>query len=179
MKDNKFNFCPECGSRNIETLGGGRKWGCPECGMKLYNNVASAVGILITDSQGRILFEKRAKEPRKGFLAVPGGFCEPGETLEEAALRECSEEIGVRPKSVKYLCSFPNTYEYRTVMYKTCDAFFEAVLPEDFTLKADEGEVSAFEWVKPESKEQIKDIPLAFESAQKTLEVYLSEKDKK
>ncbi|MBP5751778.1 MAG: NUDIX hydrolase, partial [Treponema sp.] len=68
MKNNRFNFCPECGSKKIQTLMNGRKWLCPDCGFDLYNNVASAVGLLILNSRGEILMEKRAKEPRKGFL---------------------------------------------------------------------------------------------------------------
>ena len=119
MEDNKFNFCPECGSQNIKTLMEGRKWKCNDCTFTLYNNVASAVGLLIRNSKGEFLFEKRAKAPRKGFLAFPGGFTDPGESAEEAALRECKEETGVRPASVKYLCSFANTYAYKNVVYKT------------------------------------------------------------
>ena len=47
MKDNKFNFCPDCGSRNVSTLMNGRKWLCNDCGFDLYNNVASAVGVIL------------------------------------------------------------------------------------------------------------------------------------
>ena len=179
MKDNHFNFCPECGGKKIQTLMNGRKWYCPECGFDLYNNVASAVGLLIQNSNGEILFEKRAKDPRKGFLALPGGFTEPDETAEEAAFRECLEETGVKPESVKYLCAFPNNYEYRTVLYKTCDMFFTARLPEGFVLKPQEGEVESFEWVKIESAVDVEECPLAFESARKTLLKWLGAMEEK
>lgn len=176
MEENRFSYCPDCGSRKIESPGGGRKWKCPDCGFELFNNVAGAVGLLITDNQGRLLVEKRAKEPRKGFLALPGGFVDPDETAEEAAKRECFEEMGVRPEKIKYLCSFPNTYEYRSVKYKTCDLFFTAELPGDFELRPQESEVAGFEWVKIESPEDVEKCPLAFESAKKTLKIWLEEK---
>ena len=176
MKDNKFNFCPECGSRNIQTLIGGRKWYCPDCKFDLYNNVASAVGLVIENEKGEFLFERRAKEPRKGFLAFPGGFSDPGESAEEAAVRECMEESGVKPKSVEYLCSFANTYVYRDVVYKTCDLFFVAKLPDSYQLKGQESEVQSFEWVKIQNLEELEKVPLAFDSARKTLEFYLSKK---
>ncbi|MBP5452785.1 MAG: NUDIX domain-containing protein [Treponema sp.] len=176
MKNNRFNFCPECGSKKIQTLMNGRKWLCPDCGFDLYNNVASAVGLLILNSRGEILMEKRAKEPRKGFLALPGGFTEPDETAEEAASRECEEEIGVRPLKVSYLCAFPNDYEYKSVQYKTCDVFFTAILPPEFELKPQEGEVESLVWIKVQDEADLEKYPIAFESGRKTLLKWLEEK---
>lgn len=178
MEKNQFKFCPDCGSKNIQTHRGGLKWSCPDCGLTLYCNVASAVGILLENAKGELLFERRAKEPRKGFLAFPGGFTEPDETGEAAAIRECMEETGVEPSDFHYLCSFPNNYEYKNFFYKTCDMFFTAKLPENFQLSAQKGEVSEFEWVKIESMEDIEKCPLAFESARNTLKVWLSNKNK-
>ncbi|MCR5081683.1 MAG: NUDIX domain-containing protein [Treponema sp.] len=169
MKDNVFNFCPDCGSKNIQTLLNGRKWFCPDCGFDLYNNVASAVGVVIENSKGEILFEKRAKNPRKGFLALPGGFCEPDETAEQSAVRECREEVGLEVCDIKFLCSFPNTYVYRDIIYKTCDIFFTAKIKEGAQIKMDESEVSEYVWVSADTMEEIEKIPLAFDSAKKTL----------
>ena len=169
MKDNKFNFCPDCGSRNVSTLMNGRKWLCNDCGFDLYNNVASAVGVILENAEGKILLETRAKEPRKGFLAFPGGFCDPDETAEEACTRECFEEIGIRPADIKFLCSFPNTYEYKNVVYKTCDLFFSAKIPEDAQFNPQESEVQSYSFVSASTKEEIEKIPLAFDSARKTL----------
>ena len=61
MEGNRFTYCPACGSKNIMTVKNGRKWECPDCSLELYNNVATAVGLLIADGSGGILFEKRAK----------------------------------------------------------------------------------------------------------------------
>ena len=172
---NDFNFCPNCGGKNIKNVNM-RKWKCDDCGFTLYNNVAAAVGLVIQNEQGKVLFEKRAKEPRKGFLALPGGFVDPNESAEEACFRECREEIGVEPLSVKYIATFPNTYEYKNVIYKTCDIFFEAILPKNAELHAQEGEVLGFEEVLIQSEEDLIDIPLAFESARKTLKLWLNNK---
>ncbi|MGE0091645.1 MAG: NUDIX domain-containing protein [Bacteroidales bacterium] len=43
----------------------------------------------------KVLFVKRRDEPFKGKLALPGGFMEIGETLEECAKRELVEETGI------------------------------------------------------------------------------------
>jgi len=44
---------------------------------------------------GRVLLVKRAKEPGRGYWAIPGGVVELGESLREAAEREIMEETGV------------------------------------------------------------------------------------
>src|SRR5574344_516940 len=178
IEGNKFTFCPQCGGRQIETMMNGRKWRCPDCGFDLYNNVASAVGIVIENDRGEVLFEKRAKEPRKGFLVVPGGFVDPDETGEEAAARECMEETGVRPECVRYLCSFPNTYEYKGITYKTCDMFYTAKLPEAYTLHPQKSEVAGVMWLPVRCASDIEKIPLAVESAKKTLLLWLEVKSK-
>jgi len=172
---NDFNECPQCGSKNIQNVNN-RKWNCPDCGFELYNNVAAAVGLICADENGNVLFERRAKDPRKGFLALPGGFVDPDETAEDACARECFEECGVKPLSLKYVCSFPNTYEFRNITYKTCDLFFEAVLPPDENLVAQEGEVAGFEWHSVKSDEEIDNLGMAFESSVKTLKLWLKNK---
>lgn len=173
---NDFNLCPKCGSKNIVNHGN-RKWVCKDCGFDLYNNVAAAVGIIIKDKYNNVLFEVRAKEPRKGFLALPGGFVDFDERAEEAIVRECREEIGVEVQNAKFLCTFPNTYVYKNIEYKTCDMFFTVELSKDFdsieefvkTLKAEETEVQEFKICKVETLEDVGKLPLAFESAVKTL----------
>ncbi len=176
MEGNKFSFCPQCGSKNIETHRGGYKWVCPDCGFDLYCNVASAVGVVIVNSEGKVLFERRAKEPRKGTLALPGGFTTMDESAEESVARECLEETGVRPASIRYLCSFPNDYPYRGIHYKTCDLFFTAEFPAGASLHAQEQEVASFEWIAIREHEDVDALDLGFPSARRTLHVWIDER---
>jgi bifunctional NMN adenylyltransferase/nudix hydrolase len=44
----------------------------------------------------RVLLIQRGRAPGKGLMAVPGGFIEPRETAWQSALRELSEETGLR-----------------------------------------------------------------------------------
>jgi 8-oxo-dGTP diphosphatase len=62
-------------------------------------DVVPCVGAIITDSAGRLLLIKRGHEPGKGLWSIPGGRVEPGETDEQAVIREAQEETGlvVRP----------------------------------------------------------------------------------
>src|SRR4030088_195708 len=53
------------------------------------------VGGIAHDPAGRLLLIRRANEPHRGLWSLPGGRVEPGETTEEAIVREVREETGL------------------------------------------------------------------------------------
>jgi ADP-ribose pyrophosphatase YjhB (NUDIX family) len=50
---------------------------------------------VIKDAAGRLLLVKRGHEPGLGLWSLPGGRIEPGETDQQAVLREIREECGL------------------------------------------------------------------------------------
>ena len=62
--------------------------------------VKVGVGIIIVDSEGRILLERRSDS---GMWGLPGGAIEPGESVGEAALREVQEETGLHIRIIDLL----------------------------------------------------------------------------
>lgn len=68
---------------------------CPKCGhtWKRRNPLLTVDLIIEVDKGKKIVLIKR-KNPPYGW-ALPGGFVEYGETVEEAALREAMEETGL------------------------------------------------------------------------------------
>ncbi|MCS7105731.1 MAG: NUDIX hydrolase [Candidatus Aenigmarchaeota archaeon] len=63
----------------------------------------------IVEKGNKILLITRASEPFKGMLALPGGFVEEGERVEQALIREVEEEtsIVVKPKEILGVYSDP------------------------------------------------------------------------
>jgi 8-oxo-dGTP diphosphatase len=53
------------------------------------------VGAIVRDQAGRLLVIQRANPPAAGCWSIPGGRVEPGESDEQAVLREMSEETGL------------------------------------------------------------------------------------
>ncbi len=53
------------------------------------------VDVVIPDGEGRVLLIQRANDPYEGSWALPGGFVDVGETVENAAVREAKEETGL------------------------------------------------------------------------------------
>ncbi len=57
----------------------------------------------IVHKDGRIVLIKRRNDPFKGSYALPGGFVEYGERLEDCVVREVHEETGLRTQVVRLL----------------------------------------------------------------------------
>jgi ADP-ribose pyrophosphatase YjhB (NUDIX family) len=52
--------------------------------------------------EGRLLLATRTRPPMEGVFSLPGGLVVAGETLEQAALRELMEEVGVTASIVAF-----------------------------------------------------------------------------
>ncbi|NVO00734.1 MAG: NUDIX domain-containing protein [Geobacteraceae bacterium] len=120
--------CPGCGGQNL-SWPTRKNFSCGDCGFLLYLNTAAAAAVII-ECRGKILFGLRKNEPGRGMLDLPGGFVDPGESGEEAALREVREETGIELPELHYLFSLPNSYHYRDVVYDTLDLIFHCRLTE-------------------------------------------------
>jgi len=88
-----------------------------------------------------LLYTRRSEQvyDHKGQVSFPGGACEPEDaSIEETALREAKEEIGVEPADVQILGRLP---EMRTVSFYNITPVV-GVMPWPYPLKLYEQEVS-------------------------------------
>ena len=118
----QFRFCPFCGTSGFREE---KEFChiCTSCGRSFYTNSAAAVVAIITDNN-KILVTVRKNAPAKGMLDLPGGFVTPGESVENALIREIKEELNLDIVSMEYFGSFPNRYLYDKLVYFTTDIVF-------------------------------------------------------
>jgi mutator protein MutT len=133
----KFQFCPVCGSKDFRENNFKSKH-CEACGFTYYANPCSATAAFIRNERGELLIVRRAKEPAKGTLDLPGGFVDMEETVEQGMIREIQEETGLNIDAVKYLFSIPNLYVYSGMTIHTIDMFFEAHVKDNVHPVADD-----------------------------------------
>ncbi len=143
-----FTYCPRCGASSFHK-NDDRSKRCAQCGFTYYLNPSTANVGIIWNRKGQLLAVRRAIEPMKGWLDLPGGFCDLHETAEEGVRREIKEETGMEVLSTRYLMSQPNTYVYSGFTVHTIDMFFECEVAQDAHPHPsdDAGEVL---WIKPE-----------------------------
>ena len=144
----QFLFCPKCGSSDFEIHNALSKH-CSHCGFTYYQNPRASTAAFIINGKGELLVARRAKEPAKDTLDLPGGFVDNEENAEQGMVREIFEETGLQisPESVTYLYSVPNVYHYSGMDIHTLDLFFLCRIEgDDIAVKAadDAGELT---WV--------------------------------
>lgn len=78
---------------------------CPHCrkSIKVYRNPVPTVDIIIEIDGGIVLISR--KNPPLGW-ALPGGFVDYGESLEQAAVREAKEETGLDVTLIRQLHTY-------------------------------------------------------------------------
>lgn len=73
---------------------------CHACDFILYRNPVPGVGVLVEmqaspTGEAGIVLVRRGQLPFVGWWALPAGYIEADESVEQAAVRECKEEIGL------------------------------------------------------------------------------------
>ena len=164
-----FEFCPKCGSSAFYTQDHGRSFRCEVCRFHFFINSSAAVACMIFNSSGELLLTRRAFEPNKGMLDLPGGFVDPMETAEAAVRREIMEELNLDVTQAKYLISFPNLYPYSDFIVPTVDLAY-VCLVKDFSNMNPGDDVASVAFVHPE---KIDFGALCAESMRQIIKYYL------
>ena len=136
----QHRFCGQCGTptaRSSEEFA----MHCPACGLVVYPRISPAIMVLVRDG-GRLLL---ARSPRfkPGVYSALAGFVEPGETLEQCAVREVREEVGIEIANLRYFASQPWPFPNSLMIAFFADYAGGELVPEP-------GEIEVVEWFTPE-----------------------------
>ncbi len=99
-------FCGVCGNPNLLRSAGHRmKCSNDECARETFPRIDPAIIVLVTHKDACLL-GRNAKWRAKHFSTL-AGFVEPGESLEDAVVREVYEEVQVNLENIRYVSSQP------------------------------------------------------------------------
>jgi NAD+ diphosphatase len=100
-------FCGRCGQETRPREGGHVRY-CDRDDEKSFPRTDPAIMVLV-EHAGRCVLARQSTWP-DGMFSVIAGFVEPGESLEDAAIRETREELGLDITDVRYVASQPWPY---------------------------------------------------------------------
>lgn len=132
-----FRYCPVCGSQHF-VINNFKSKKCEDCGFTYYANPCAATAAFILNDRNELLVVRRAKEPAKGTLDLPGGFVDMYETAEEGMRREIKEETNMDIGEMEYLFSSPNVYQYSGLGVHTMDMDYLIRVSSNVTVHADD-----------------------------------------
>jgi 8-oxo-dGTP diphosphatase len=101
------------------------------------------VDVIIPSERGVVLI-RRGTEPFEGRWALPGGFVEAGETVEEAAYREAAEETGLAVEVARLVGVYSDP-ERDPRGHNVSVAFLARVLSGDLVAATDASEVAVLD----------------------------------
>jgi NAD+ diphosphatase len=97
-------FCSRCGSPTYTSVKERVKV-CYQCGNRQYPQLSPCVIVLVTKNK-QVLLARAARHPT-GRYSTLAGYVEPGETVEQALVREVYEETAIRVTDCRYFTSQP------------------------------------------------------------------------
>jgi NAD+ diphosphatase len=102
----RHRFCGTCGAALLrERAGHVLRCSNAGCGVEAFPRIDPAIIVMVTDG-ARALLGRQASWPAGRYSTI-AGFVEPGESLEDAVVREVAEETGVAVHGIHYHSSQP------------------------------------------------------------------------
>ena len=138
--------CPRCGEPTTSTKGGATRR-CDADGSEHFPRTDPAMIVLVTDGGDRCVLGRQAIWPT-GRYSTLAGFVEPGESAEQAVVREVMEEVGIEVREVIYQGSQPWPFPASLMLG------FTAICSRDAEPHAADGELEDARWF---TKDELRD----------------------
>ncbi|TLM86834.1 NAD(+) diphosphatase [Pseudarthrobacter sp. NamE5] len=143
--------CPRCGTpTKVESGGWVRR--CPADSSEHFPRTDPAIIVTVVGPDGRLLLGGGGPVDARNYSLL-AGFVEPGESLEQAVVREIYEEVGVRVTACQYLGSQSWPFPASLMLGFTA-------VTEDAEARPDGVEVTRARWF---SREELQDAVLSGE----------------
>jgi NAD+ diphosphatase len=157
-------FCGRCATPTVPS-DGDRSMRCPSCGLLAFPRLAPAMITLVTrghgDAQQALL--ARGVQFRAPMYSCLAGFVEPGESLEQAVVREVREEVGVSVGNVRYWGSQPWPFPHSLMIGFHADWL-------DGEIDIDPSEIVDAQWFR---RDELPNIPPRISIARKLIDAWL------
>jgi NAD+ diphosphatase len=161
-------FCGRCGTPT-EPSPGDRSMKCPACGLLAYPRLAPAMITLVTRGEPgpdqQALLGRGVQFRQANMYSCLAGFVEPGESLEQAVIREVFEEVGVTVGAVTYRSSQPWPFPHSLMIG------FRAEW-QSGEIDCDPAEIVDAQWYR---RDAMPDIPPRISIARKLIDEWLHE----
>jgi NAD+ diphosphatase len=119
-------WCGRCGAATRFDQGGHRaRCSDEDCAQQYFPRTDPAIITLVTHGE-RCLLGRQPSWPEKRYSTL-AGFVEPGETLEQAVVREVREEAGVEVARARYVASQPWPFPAALMLGFEAEAASEAI----------------------------------------------------
>lgn len=161
----KFTYCPHCGEKLVHKEIGdeGLMPYCDKCERPIFDLPYTCTITLVVNERNEAALIKQDYVSKTNYVCV-AGYIKTGETAEETAIREVSEEIGLEVESIKYMKSY--YYEKRDMLMLGYVAYVKKV---DFKIS---GEVDRAEWFPLEvAKEKVRSGSIAMQLIEDYLKI--------
>lgn len=132
-------FCSATGQKTQRNQAGSQRT-CTSTSTTYYPQMSPVVIVLVSDGS-RCLLGRQASFP-PGLYSALAGFCDMGETLEEALRREVAEEVGLEVQSISYSSSQHWPFPHSSFMV-ACHA---SVSPAHSQVDVDHSELEDARW---------------------------------
>ena len=134
--------CPIDGTPTVPDPGG-HSTRCPADGTEHFPRTDPAVIMLVTDPDDRCLLARNAAWPGRR-VSILAGFVDPGESAEQAVIREVAEETQIKVTNVRYVGSQP------WPMPRSLMLGFRAEAPAGQAIVVDREEIAEAHWFSRE-----------------------------